>query len=164
MPSIFHAPVTTTINAVAVQTITVSMKGSHKATRPSVAGCLVFTAECAIGAEPRPASFEKAARWKPASSAPITPPAAASPLKAEETINPIAPGSASMWTTSTAPQPTRYTRIMAGISFSVTRPMRVMPPSTTRPASVAMPMPNSQPMPSSGPSTPPVTLWNCAKA
>ena len=48
-------------NAVIVQIITVSMKGSSKATTPSLAACLVLTAEWAIAAEPTPASFEKAA-------------------------------------------------------------------------------------------------------
>ena len=48
-----------------VQITTVSMKGSSKATKPSEAGYLVLTAECAIDAEPAPASFEKAARLNP---------------------------------------------------------------------------------------------------
>src|SRR5690606_2541095 len=48
----------TIVSAVMVQTTTVSMNGSSSATRPSVDGFFVFTAECAIGAEPRPASFE----------------------------------------------------------------------------------------------------------
>ena len=44
------------------QTTTVSIKGSNKPTRPSEAAYFVFTAECAIAAEPAPASFENAAR------------------------------------------------------------------------------------------------------
>ena len=52
-------------NAVIVHTTTVSIKGSNKATKPSEAGYFVFTAECAIAAEPTPASFEKAALWNP---------------------------------------------------------------------------------------------------
>ena len=51
--------------AVMVQITTVSIKGSNKATKPSEAGYFVFTAECAIDAEPAPASFEKAARLNP---------------------------------------------------------------------------------------------------
>ena len=43
---------------------TVSIKGSNKATKPSEAGWLVVTAECAMAADPAPASLEKAARRK----------------------------------------------------------------------------------------------------
>ena len=43
----------------------VSIKGSSKATIPSLTGSLVAAAECAIEAEPTPASLEKAARRKP---------------------------------------------------------------------------------------------------
>ena len=55
-------------------TITVSMKGSSSATMPWRTGSLVIAAECAIGAEPQPASFEKAARRKPMIITPTTPP------------------------------------------------------------------------------------------
>ena len=48
-----------------VQTTTVSMKGSKSATNPSEAAYFVFTAECAMEAEPIPASFENAARLNP---------------------------------------------------------------------------------------------------
>ncbi len=44
-----------------VHITTVSIKGSNKATMPSLAGYLVLTAEWAIAAEPAPASFENAA-------------------------------------------------------------------------------------------------------
>ena len=57
-----------------VQITTVSMKGSSRATNPSEAENLVFTAECAIEADPAPASLEKAARRNPMSSTPMTPP------------------------------------------------------------------------------------------
>ena len=52
-------------SAVIVQITTVSIKGSSKATTPSDAGCFVLTAECAIEADPTPASFEKAALLNP---------------------------------------------------------------------------------------------------
>ena len=58
-PSILKIIIT---KAVIVQITTVSMKGSNNATIPSEAGYLVFTAECAIAADPAPASFENAAR------------------------------------------------------------------------------------------------------
>ena len=60
--------------AVIVQITTVSIKGSNKATKPSEAEYFVFTAECAIEAEPAPASFEKAALLKPTNNTPMTPP------------------------------------------------------------------------------------------
>ncbi len=68
--------------AVIVQMTTVSMKGSNRATKPSETGRRVLTAECAMGAEPRPASFENAARCRPTISTPKKPPVKASGLKA----------------------------------------------------------------------------------
>ena len=65
----------TMVSAVIVQMMTVSMNGSSRATKPSVTGRRVLTAEWAIAAEPSPASLEKAARWKPTMSTPIAPPA-----------------------------------------------------------------------------------------
>ena len=56
-----YVPDITMTKAVVVHTKTVSMNGSRRATMPSLAACFVFTAECAMGAEPIPASFEKAA-------------------------------------------------------------------------------------------------------
>jgi hypothetical protein len=55
-------------------------------------GSFVRTVACAIGAEPRPASFANAARRKPAISAPTTPPATASGAKALVTISASAAG------------------------------------------------------------------------
>ena len=57
-----------------MQITTVSIKGSKSATNPSLAEYFVFTAECAIEAEPAPASFENAALLKPTIRTPITPP------------------------------------------------------------------------------------------
>lgn len=45
-----------------VHITTVSINGPNIATNPSLTGVSVFTAECAIAAEPTPASFENAAR------------------------------------------------------------------------------------------------------
>ena len=53
---------------------TVSIKGSNKATRPSEAEYFVFTAECAMDADPAPASLENAALLKPTNNTPIIPP------------------------------------------------------------------------------------------
>ena len=47
-----QVPVIMITNAVMVHTTTVSMNGSYSATKPSVTGRLVCTAECAIAADP----------------------------------------------------------------------------------------------------------------
>ena len=47
-----------------VHITTVSIKGSNNATSPSEAEYFVFTAECAIDADPAPASLENAALLK----------------------------------------------------------------------------------------------------
>ena len=60
--------------AVMVQITTVSINGSNNATNPSDAEYFVLTAECAIEAEPAPASFENAALLNPTNKTPITPP------------------------------------------------------------------------------------------
>src|SRR5699024_12403557 len=80
------------VRAVMVQTMTVSMKGSSRATKPSEIGRRVLTAEWAIGAEPIPASLEKAERWKPMIMTPMTPPAMPCGLNAPEKISPTAWG------------------------------------------------------------------------
>ena len=72
---------------VAVQTMTVSMKGSKSATSPSLIGSFVFAAEWAIEAEPTPASLENAARRMPITNVPITPPRPAWLVKAEFTMS-----------------------------------------------------------------------------
>ena len=73
--------------AVIVQITTVSIKGSNKETSPSEAEYFVLTAECAIEAEPAPASFEKAALLNPTNKTPITlPTPIAGGLKASEII------------------------------------------------------------------------------
>ena len=87
--------------AVIVQTMTVSMNGSSRATRPSLAGRSVLTAEWAIGADPTPASFENTPLLIPCIIAPITPPAAAEPENASVNINPIEDGISPTLTIST---------------------------------------------------------------
>jgi hypothetical protein len=77
--------------AVIVQITTVSINGSNNATKPSEAEYFVFTAECAIDAEPAPASLEKAALLNPTKSTPITlPTPIAVGLKASKNIKLIA--------------------------------------------------------------------------
>ena len=70
-----------------VHTITVSIKGSSKATIPSLAGYAVRTAECAIAAEPIPASLEKAALRNPCTSTPTKPPVMPRGVKAPAKIS-----------------------------------------------------------------------------
>jgi hypothetical protein len=59
-----------------VQITIVSINGSSKATKPSDAEYFVLTAECAMDAEPAPASLEKAALLNPMTRTPIKPPKA----------------------------------------------------------------------------------------
>ena len=80
-------PVVTITSAVIVQITTVSMNGSSNETIPSVAGSLVLTAECAIGADPIPASFEKTALLKPKIKTPKNPPVTPSGEKAPTKID-----------------------------------------------------------------------------
>ena len=77
---------------VIVQTMIVSMNGSSNETMPSRTGYFVLAAECAIAAEPTPASLENAARLKPITSTPMKPPQAALGLKALSKIVPNAAG------------------------------------------------------------------------
>ena len=67
----------------------VSMKGSRIATIPSETGSGALAAECAIGADPWPDSFEKRPLFTPllianATVAPRNPPVAAVPVKTVE--------------------------------------------------------------------------------
>ena len=60
-PLASYIPVITITKAVTVHITIVSINGSNTETIPSVTGLSLLTAECAIGAEPNPASIEKAA-------------------------------------------------------------------------------------------------------
>ena len=68
---------------VIVHTMIVSTKGSSRATIPSRTGSGVAAAECAIAAEPVPASLLNAARRMPWMIVPISPPAPAWSEKAD---------------------------------------------------------------------------------
>ena len=105
----FHAPEDRMTSAVIVHPTSVSTKGSRPATTPSVTGSLVRTAECAMGALPRPASEENSARFMPKMKAVPTPapmkaPLASAGLKALWKISPNTAGMASMLATMT-PRP-----------------------------------------------------------
>ena len=89
-PSYAEPAAMTMVSAVMRQTTIVSRNGSRSATKPSDTGRRVLTAECAIGAEPMPASFENAARWKPTTMVPKMPPATLCMSKAPATIAPSA--------------------------------------------------------------------------
>ena len=74
---------------------------------------------------------------------PITPPVMAAGLNAPRKIMPNTPGTF-LKLTATTPRPsTTYSSAMKGTRRSVTRPMRLMPPSSTRPTRMAI----STPMP-----------------
>ena len=68
------------------------MKGSHRATRPSVSGSSVRTLAWAMGADPMPASLENAARRKPCRITPSTPPCTPSGVNAPVRIEASAAG------------------------------------------------------------------------
>ncbi len=85
-----HAPVMTIESPVIVQMMIVSKNVPVMQTSPCRTGSLVFAAAAAIGAEPRPASFEKMPRAMPFCIAmktdPTTPPVTADGLNAARTI------------------------------------------------------------------------------
>ena len=116
-------------------------------TRPWRTGSFVCAAAAAMGAEPRPASFEKMPRAMPfcmaTMMAPSMPPAAACRPNALWKMTANAPGTLSRFVKmSTSEKPT-YSTTMAGITRSDTLAMRFRPPMTTRPTSRAS---SSEPM------------------
>ena len=101
-----QTPVDRIASAVKEQTMIVSIKVPSMATRPWLTGPLVLAAACAIGAEPRPASFEKTPRATPKriaaqTAAPANPPVAAAGEKAWVKSGPKALGMALALITST---------------------------------------------------------------
>ena len=132
--------------AVSVQITTVSINGSIKPTNPSVAGSLVRTAECAIAAEPMPASLENAARWNPMIIMPSMPPPMAVGLNASVTIAVIAQGNFSALRAITSKEPTTYIRAMNGTSLLTTLAILLIPPMMTKPTVTARAIPNNQPL------------------
>ena len=92
-----HAPEAMMARAVKEQMMIVSMKVPSIATRPWLTGPLVDAAACAMGADPRPASFENTPRATPKrmaaqTAAPAKPPVAAEGVKAWVKIKPKAAG------------------------------------------------------------------------
>ena len=87
--------------AVIVQMTTVSMNGSSSPTNPSLTGSAVRAVAWAMAALPSPASFEKAARRNPMTSAPSMPPAIPSGANAPCQMAATAPGSRSACRTRT---------------------------------------------------------------
>ena len=89
-----HAPVTTMARPVMVHITIVSMNVPVMQTSPCRAGSFVLAAAAAIGAEPRPASFENMPRATPICIAtkiePTTPPVNAAGLNAAFTMSSIA--------------------------------------------------------------------------
>ncbi len=86
-----------------VQITSVSMNGSSNATSPSRTGSLVRAAACAMGEEPRPASFENRPRATPQRIAsPTTAPPTAHGFSAWLKIVAKAAGIAGRWLASTS--------------------------------------------------------------
>ena len=90
-----------TMKAVMEQTTIVSTKTSKMPTTPCSEGWLTFAMPCAIGALPRPASFDSTPRLMPAATiwatdAPTKPPTAADGENACERISPRTSGTCVM--------------------------------------------------------------------
>ena len=84
---------------------------------------------------PRPASLEKMPRATPfcmlVKKLPTIPPVTAMGEKAPVTMAPSTAGMRPALRTTTPSASTTYSSAMKGTSLSVTRPMRLMPPSST---------------------------------
>src|SRR3954463_2215950 len=161
MPSlelVWYTFVTTTTSAVSRQMTTVSRKGSINAAKPCDIGSLVRTIACAIGAEPRPASFANEARRKPWISAPTSPPVTAFGTNASRMMVANAPGMWDRFAPSTTRQAATYSRHMNGDNLSVHCTMRFTPPKSTNATQTAVMIPNTKAWPN------PVTAWNCTHA
>ncbi len=120
-----------------VHTTIVSRNVPVMETSPCRTGSFVCAAAAAIGADPRPASFENMPRAMPfcmaATIAPTAPPAAACQPKADFTISAIAAGTFAMLQQTRTSAKTTYRTTISGITFSLTFAMRLSPPMTTMP-------------------------------
>ena len=122
------------------------MNGSRRATNPSLAEYLVFTAECAIEADPAPASFENAALLNPTIKTPITPPTPiAVGLKASVIINEIASSTKVKFDNIIYKQANKYKSAMNGTTFSVTDAILLIPPIIIIPTKIAKIIPITAP-------------------
>jgi len=141
----FHVSVMTMARPVIVQMISVSIMVPIMETRPCLTGSSVWAAAAAMGALPRPASLEKIPRETPffilRNMEPITPPVAALGEKAPLNISPNTAGTCSMFMIITPRARITYNTAMKGTSFSVTWPIRLMPPNSTIATSAAIKMP-----------------------
>ena len=111
-------------------------------------GFVSLEAAWAMGAEPRPASFENTPRLTPhviamiiePTTPPVTPEGVKAPLNIIAKTLPMLP----MLAMITARQATIYTTLIKGTSFSVTLPRRLIPPSRTSAAITAIAMPTTR--------------------
>ena len=123
---------------VIVHTMRVSIIVPNIATSPCSTGSFVWAAACAIGALPKPASFEKIPRATPKrmaaqTVAPAKPPAAEAPLKALSTIVAKAAGTSEIFIKMTIRLMTMYEIAMAGTTAPAVSAMRLIPPRMTAP-------------------------------
>src|SRR5690606_23080039 len=124
--------------AVIVQIITVSIKGSNNATKPSLAEYFVRTAEWAMDAEPAPASLENAALLKPTNKTPITEPTPiAVGLNASEIIKLITSSINVKLLKIIYKQAAIYNIAINGTTFSVTFAILFIPPIIMIPTKIA---------------------------
>ena len=116
---------------------------------PCSTGPSQWAAAWAIGAEPRPASLENALRRRPQTTAcrivmPAAPPRMARGANAAVKISLNAFPTPPMLPKMTMSVIRMYATLINGMSFSVTAPMRLMPPNSTSAVSSARPMPSAQ--------------------
>ena len=121
-----------------VQTMRVSIIVPSMATSPCSTGSFVCAAACAIGALPKPASFEKIPRATPKriaahTVAPAKPPAAEAPLKALSIIVANAAGTSAIFIRMTIRLITMYEIAMAGTTAPAVSAIRLIPPRMTAP-------------------------------
>ena len=99
---------------------------------------MVLTAECAIEAEPAPASLEKAALLNPTNKTPIIPPTPiALGLNASEIINPNASSTQLKFVIIIYKHANKYNTAINGTIFSVTDAILLIPPIIIIPTNTA---------------------------
>jgi len=123
----------------------VSTNTSKMPNTPCFTGFFVSAQACAIEPVPRPASLEKMPRETPRcmlmNRLPMAPPVKAFGLNAPTTIDASTSGRRVMFRTTTPSPKSTYKSAINGTSFSLTLPMRLMPPSSTMATSIAHKMP-----------------------
>ena len=133
-------------SAVSVHITIVSTNTSNMPKKPCFTGFLVSAQACAIEPVPRPASFEKIPLETPffmlIKKLPTAPPVTADGLNAPSIMAPNTPGIALKLTITTPSASRIYITAINGTSFSVTWPIRLIPPSKISAIRAASTIPN----------------------